>query len=75
MTRKSNKALSASVPKTFDRLALTAIFQEATEGGYTCHFKDFPEVFSEGEAIPEAKANLIDALQLVLAHHADEARI
>lgn len=60
--------------KTDVRLKLTAVFEEAPEGGYTCYFEEFPDVFSEGEDIPEAKANLLDALQLVLEYHRDEAR-
>jgi len=56
------------------KLNLAAVFDVAPEGGYTCHFKDFPDVFSEGETIPEAKANLVDALQLVLAYQTDQAR-
>jgi len=56
------------------RLKLTAVFQEAPEGGYTCRFEELPDVFSEGETIEEAKANLLDALKLVLEYHRDEAR-
>ena len=55
-------------------MKLTAVFQEAREGGYTCGFEELPEVFSEGETLVEAKANLLDALKLVLEYHRDEAR-
>jgi predicted RNase H-like HicB family nuclease len=55
------------------RLKLTAVFEEAPEGGYTCSFEEFPDVFSEGGTLEEARANLLDALQLVLAYHRDEA--
>ncbi len=55
------------------QLTLTAIFEPAKEGGYTCHFAELPEVFSEGETLAAAKANLHDALQLVLSYHRDEA--
>lgn len=57
-----------------DPLTLTAVFEPAPEGGYTCHFEEFPEVFSEGETLEEARANLADALALVMSHHRDEAR-
>ena len=56
------------------RLKLTAVFRKAPEGGYTCGFEELPDVFSEGETIKEAKANLLDALKLVLEYHRDEAR-
>jgi predicted RNase H-like HicB family nuclease len=56
------------------KLNLTAVFESAPEGGYTCHFEELPDVFSEGENLDEAKANLVDALMEVLAYHREEAR-
>jgi len=55
-------------------LQLTAVHEPAPEGGFTSTFEEFPDVFSEGETLEEAEANLFDALQLVLAYHRDEAR-
>jgi len=55
-------------------LRLTAIYEVAPEGGYTSTFEELPDVFSEGETIEEAKANLMDALELVLSYHRDQAR-
>jgi len=55
-------------------LTLTAVFEPAVEGGFTCTFEELPDVFSQGETLEEARANLADALNLVLAHHRDEAR-
>jgi len=63
----------AFLVKTNLRLKLTAVFEEGPEGGYTCGFEELPDVFSEGETIEEAKANLVDALQLVLEYHRDAA--
>jgi len=57
-----------------DPLTLTAVFEPAPEGGYTCRFEELPEVFSQGETLEEARANLADALCLVMAHHRDAAR-
>jgi predicted RNase H-like HicB family nuclease len=56
------------------RLKLTAVFEPAPEGGYTCHFAELPEVFSEGETLEEAKANLRDALEQVMAYQREESR-
>lgn len=53
---------------------LTAIFEPAPEGGFTCYFEEMPDVFSEGETIQEAEANLFDALKLVLEYQRDQAR-
>jgi predicted RNase H-like HicB family nuclease len=56
------------------KLTLTAVFEPAPEGGFTCHFEELPEVFSEGETLDEAKANLVDALTQVMEYHREEAR-
>jgi predicted RNase H-like HicB family nuclease len=56
------------------KLKLTAVFEPAAEGGYTCQFEELPEVFSEGDTIEEAKTNLLDALAQVLEYHREEAR-
>ena len=48
------------------KLKLTAVFEPAPEGGYTCHFEELPQVFSEGNSMREARANLLDALVQVM---------
>jgi len=45
---------------------LTAVFEPAREGGYTCFVEEIPAAISQGETLEEAKVNLRDALQLVL---------
>lgn len=60
--------------KTLPSLKLTAVFEAAPEGGFTCTFEEMPEVFSEGETLAEAEANLFDALKLVLEYHREQAR-
>ena len=47
-------------------MELTAVFEPAKEGGYTCFVEEVPAGFSQGETLGEAKANLLDALKLVL---------
>src|SRR5947199_770758 len=47
-------------------MKLTAVFEPAKEGGYTCFVEEIPAAISQGETIEEAKANLLDALKLVL---------
>ncbi|MGA2687576.1 MAG: type II toxin-antitoxin system HicB family antitoxin [Candidatus Korobacteraceae bacterium] len=47
-------------------MKLTAVFEPAREGGYTCFVEEIPGAISQGETLEEAKANLRDALQLVL---------
>lgn len=47
-------------------MKLTAVFEPAHEGGYTCFVEEIPAAISQGETLEEAKANLMDALRLVL---------
>ncbi len=47
-------------------MKLTAVFEPAKEGGYTCFVEEIPAAISQGETLEEAKANLREALQLVL---------
>jgi predicted RNase H-like HicB family nuclease len=47
-------------------MKLTAVFEPAAEGGYTCFIEEVPAAISQGETLEEAKANLLDALKLVL---------
>jgi predicted RNase H-like HicB family nuclease len=56
------------------KLKLTAVFEPVPEDGYTCHFEELPEVFSQGETLDEAKTNLLDALTQVMEYHREEAR-
>ncbi len=48
-------------------MKLTAVFEPAKAGGYTCFLEEIPAAISQGDTLPEAKANLMDALKLVLA--------
>ncbi len=47
-------------------LKLTAVFEEAEEGGCIAFFEELPGVNTQGETIQEAKVNLLDALDLVM---------
>jgi predicted RNase H-like HicB family nuclease len=51
---------------SFLNMKLTAVFEPAKEGGYTCFVEEIPAAISQGETLEEAKANLLDALKLVL---------
>jgi predicted RNase H-like HicB family nuclease len=47
-------------------MKLSAVFEPAKEGGYTCFVEEIPAAISQGETLEEAKANLADAVKLVL---------
>lgn len=48
------------------KLNLTAVFEEAEEGGYIAFVEELPGVNAQGETLEEAKVNLLDALDLML---------
>lgn len=45
---------------------LTAVFEEVSEGGYVSYIEEIAGVNSQGETLEEAKANLAEALELIL---------
>ena len=45
---------------------LTAVFQEAAEGGYIAFIEEIPGVNTQGETLDEARANLLEAFELVM---------
>lgn len=47
------------------QLKLTAVFQEAGEGGYIAFVEEIPGINTQGETLDEAKTNLLEALHLV----------
>ena len=53
---------------------MTAVFEPAKEGGFTCFVEEVPAAISQGETLGEAKANLLDALKLVLECQRDLAK-
>lgn len=48
------------------KLKLTAVFQEADEGGYSAFIEEIPGINTQGETVEDAKTNLLEALQLVM---------
>lgn len=47
-------------------IKLTAVYEEAQEGGYVAYIEELPGVNTQGASLDEAKENLYEALQLVL---------
>jgi predicted RNase H-like HicB family nuclease len=46
--------------------SLTAIFEPAEEGGFIAYIAEIEGANSQGETLEEAKANLLEALEMVL---------
>ena len=55
-------------------MSLTAVFEPAPEGGFTCFIEEIPGIFSEGETLEEARENLADAFQEMAAWNRSQAR-
>jgi predicted RNase H-like HicB family nuclease len=47
-------------------MKLTAVYEPAQEGGFTCWVEEIPGAISEGETLEEAEANLLDAVKMVI---------
>lgn len=47
-------------------MKLTAVYEPAAEGGFTCWVEEIPAAISEGETLQEAESNLMEAVKLVL---------
>lgn len=47
-------------------MKLTAVYEPAAEGGFTCWVEEIPAAISEGETLQEAESNLVEAVKLVL---------
>jgi predicted RNase H-like HicB family nuclease len=44
----------------------TAVFKEAPEGGYVAFVEELPGADTQGETLEEARANLREAVELVI---------
>ena len=47
-------------------LELTAVFRKAPDGGYVAFVEELPGANTQGETLDEARANLREAVELVL---------
>ena len=53
-------------------LTLTAVYEEAEEGGYVGYVAELPGANTQGETLEEVKANLTEAIQLILDANREE---
>jgi predicted RNase H-like HicB family nuclease len=53
------------------KMKLTAVFEEAEEGGYVAFIEELPGVNTQGDTLEESKTNLLEALELVLQTQRD----
>ena len=53
-------------------LTLTAIFEEAEEGGFIGYLAELPGANTQGEMIEEVRENLNEAIELILISNREE---
>ena len=53
-------------------LTLTAIFEEAEEGGYVGYVAELPGANTQGETLEEVRENLSEAVELILHSNREE---
>lgn len=54
-------------------ITLTAIYEEAEEGGYIGYVAELPGANTQGETLQETRDNLLEAVQLILETNREEA--
>ena len=54
-------------------ITLTAIYEEAEEGGYIGYIAELPGANTQGETREEVRENLIEAMQMILEANREEA--
>ena len=47
-------------------MKVTAIIEQSEDGWFVGQIEEFPAALSQGKTIPELKANLLDALHLLM---------
>jgi predicted RNase H-like HicB family nuclease len=53
-------------------LTLTAIFEEAEEGGFIGYVAELPGANTQGETLEEVRENLTEAIELILHANREE---
>ena len=55
------------------QITLTAIYEEAEEGGYIGYIAELPGANTQGETMEEVCENLLEAMQMILEANREEA--
>lgn len=53
-------------------MKVTAIIEQSEDGWFVGQIEEFPAALSQGKTIPELKANLLDALHLIMEANRNE---
>jgi predicted RNase H-like HicB family nuclease len=58
--------MSRELKDIITELKLTAIYEEAEEGGYIGYIAELPGANTQGETLDEVRENLLEAVQMIL---------
>ena len=64
--------IGVSSQQSMTELTLTAIFEEAEEGGYIGYVAELPGANTQGETLEEVRENLAEAIELILNSNREE---
>ena len=65
--------MSKELKDVITELKLTAIYEEAEEGGYVGYIAELPGANTQGETMDEVRENLLEAVQMILDANRDES--
>ncbi len=65
--------MSRELKDIITELNLTAIYEEAAEGGYIGYIAELPGANTQGETMDEVRENLLEAVQMILEANREEA--
>jgi predicted RNase H-like HicB family nuclease len=66
-------SMSKELKDVITELNLTAIYEEAEEGGYIGFIAELPGANTQGETLDEVRENLLEAVQMILEANREEA--
>jgi predicted RNase H-like HicB family nuclease len=65
--------MSRELKDIITELRLTAIYEEAAEGGYIGYIAELPGANTQGETLDEVRENLLEAVQMILDANREES--
>jgi predicted RNase H-like HicB family nuclease len=65
--------MSKELKDIITELRLTAIYEEAEEGGYIGYIAELPGANTQGETMNEVRENLVEAVQMILDANREES--
>lgn len=65
--------MSKELKDIITELRLTAIYEEAEEGGYVGYIAELPGANTQGETLDEVRENLLEAVQMILDANREES--